>query len=106
MASSAITIMPMLPVKAQSTPLQSNGSIPLPTGVTPDETYESIAHMSFRPNPVGKGQPVLVNLWLQPPLHVVRLFDKDFVVTITKPDESTEKIGPLSSYLGDATSWF
>ena len=86
--------------------LIDNGSVPLPAGVTADEIYESISHMSFRPNPVGLGQPILVNLWLQPPLHVVRLFGNAFLVTLTKPDGTTDQIGPLSSYLGDATAWF
>jgi hypothetical protein len=86
--------------------MRDNGSLPLPAGVTPDEEYISIAHMSFRPNPVGVGQSILVNLWLQPPLHVVRLFKDAYIVTFTKPDGTVAKVGPLSSYLGDATAWF
>jgi hypothetical protein len=89
-----------------ATNMQDNGSLPLPAGVTPDETYVSIAHMSFRPNPVGVGQSILVNLWIQPPLHVVRLFKDAYIVTFTKPDGTVAKVGPLSSYLGDATAWF
>ena len=107
MASAALMAMP---VQAQehggTTNMQDNGSIPLPAGVTPDETYDSIAHLSFRPNPVGIGQPILVNIWLQPPLHVVRFFGDAYVVTLTRPDGTTHVEGPLSSYLGDATAWF
>ena len=104
MASVALTAPS---VQAQTaTNMQDNGSLPLPAGVTPNETYISIAHMSFRPNPVGVGQSILVNLWLQPPLHVVRLFKNAYIVTFTKPDGTVAKVGPLSSYLGDATAWF
>ena len=106
LASVMLMATSAMPVRAQNTGLQNNGSIPLPAGVTPDETYEAIAHMSFRPNPVGVSQPILVNMWLQPPLHVVRLFEKAYVVTLTKPDGTTEVMGPYSSYLGDATAWF
>jgi hypothetical protein len=93
-------------IDAQTLPMQDNGSISLPSGVTPDESYQTISHMSFRPNPIGVGQPLLVNLWLQPPLHLVRYFKNDYVVTLTKPDGTTYQIGPLSSYVGDATAWF
>ena len=107
MASVTLMAMPVQPVKAQtSTNMQDNGSVQLPSGVTADETYETIAHMSFRPNPIGLGQPLLVNIWLQPPLHVVRYFGEAYLVTFTKPDGTTDTIGPLSSYLGDATAWF
>jgi hypothetical protein len=42
----------MLPIKAQEyTNMQEGGSIPLPTGVTPDNTVKSEAHVSFNPNP-------------------------------------------------------
>ena len=58
-------------VTAQTNP-QKSGAIPLPSGVTPDVSYNTIAHMSFRPNPIGLGQPLLVNVWLQPPIHVSR----------------------------------
>ena len=92
-------------VEAQ-TNLRDGGSLPLPSGVTPDVTLETIPHMSFRPNPIGVGQPILVNLWLQPPTHVARYFKDTFKVTFTKPDGTTDIIGPMSSYFGDSTAWF
>jgi hypothetical protein len=93
-------------VQAQTaTNMRDNGSLPLPAGVTPDEEYISIAHMSFRPNPVGVGQSILVNLWLQPPLHVVRLFKDAYIVTFTKPDGTVAKVGHIV-LSGDATAWF
>ena len=93
-----------MPVPAQ-TNVQSGGSIPLPSGVTPNVSYNTIAHMSFRPNPIGVGQPLLVNVWLQPPTHVSRYF-KGYVVKLTKPDGTTTSVGPMDSYLGDTTAWF
>jgi hypothetical protein len=103
----AITSLMASPVKSQQsttyTNMQEGGSIPLPAGVTPNLSLDTIAHMSFRPNPVGVGQTVLVNLWIQPPLHVSKYF-KDFTVTITDPD-GTAVVKKANSYRADSTSW-
>lgn len=107
----ASVILLATPVRSQesahggSTTGMPGGSIALPSGVTPDVSYPTLAYISFRPNPVGVGQPLLVNVWLQPPIHVARYFKDAFLVTFTKPDGSTDKIGPLSSYYGDGTAW-
>ena len=103
MASVTLTAMP---VKAQGLTLQPTGGIPLPAGVTADETYNTVAHLSFRPNPVGLGQTFLVNIWLQPPINVVRYYKEVFLVTLTKPNGTKVEVGPLSSYYGDSTAWF
>jgi hypothetical protein len=81
-----------------------NGSIPLPAGITPDTTVKSDIYLSFRPNPVGINQPILVNIWLDPGPSYVRHFT-GYKVTITKPDGSTE-VKTLNSYPADGTSWF
>jgi hypothetical protein len=81
------------------------GSLPLPSDVTPDVSYDTIAHISFRPSPIGVGQLMLVNVWMQPPIHVSR-YMTGYTVTITKPDGTEIIIGPMSSYLGDTTTWF
>ena len=108
----SITLM-SIPVQSQddtphggSTSGMPGGSIQLPSGVTPDVSYPTLAYISFRPTPVGVGQPLLVNVWLQPPIHVARYFKDAFLVTFTKPDGTTAKVGPLTSYYGDGTSWF
>ena len=102
---SSFMLMPM-PAKAQKyTNVQEGGSVPLPAGVTPGATYETIAYMSFRPNPVGLGQPLLVNLWIQPPIFEGRYLT-GYKVTFTKPDGTTEVVGPINTYYGDATAWF
>ena len=106
MASVTLMATSVLPVQAQtSTNMRDNYAVPLPSGVTATENYETIAHMSFRPNPIGIGQPLLVNVWIQPPLHVVRGYKDEYLVTFTKPD-GTKDTKTLTSYLGDATAWF
>jgi hypothetical protein len=78
---------------------------PLPAGVTPAVTIPAIARLSFGPNPVGVGQPITVNMWTSPAPGANRA-RTGYKVTITKPDGSTEVIGPLNSYIADGTSWF
>lgn len=99
-----------MPAKAQTTSTGGSSFTTVwqpspPAGVTPSATVDSIAYLSFRPNPVGTGQPVLVNMWTVPPLNRNR-YHSGYTVTITKPDGTQDVIGPLNSYCGDATSWF
>jgi PQQ-like domain len=79
---------------------------PLPAGATPSITITPTAYLAVNPNPIGVGQQLLVNVWNQPPINVARDFENTHLVTITKPDGTTEKFGPLSSYAGDGTAWF
>ncbi|MDH5266315.1 MAG: PQQ-binding-like beta-propeller repeat protein [Candidatus Bathyarchaeota archaeon] len=99
----SVTLMAM-PVQAQYTNLQEGGSIPLPPGVTPDFTVDTHAFLSFRPNPVGVDQEILVNMWLEPPIHVSR-YHSNYTVIITDP-EGNEVVVTLKSYRGDSTAWF
>jgi hypothetical protein len=109
-----LSIMPLtMPAKAQTTlptgtvatNLQEGGGIhPLPSGVTPDFTTETFAFLSFRPNPVGINQIILVNLWVTPAIHPSRYF-KDFKVTITMPNGEVEEV-VMDSYRADGTAWF
>ena len=39
---------------------------PLPAGVTVDATIPTVASISFRPNPIGIGQTLIVNMWVTP----------------------------------------
>jgi hypothetical protein len=80
-------------------------TIQMPSGVTPDMTVTTEAYLSFRPNPVGVGQPIIINVWLHPPTNVNRDFILAFQITITKPD-GTKETKLLSSYAGDSTGWF
>jgi hypothetical protein len=98
-------ILPISQVGAQTqyTNMQDGGSILLPSGVTPDHSLETDAHLSFNPNPVGVGQTVTVLMWLAPPTHVSRFFN-DYKAIITDPDGNTETY-TKQSYHADATSW-
>jgi hypothetical protein len=78
---------------------------PVPAGVTPSATITTIPYMSFSPNPIGVGQPLLVNLWVQP-ATVVQRAHTGYTVVITKPDDTTDTVGPMNSYQGDTTAWF
>jgi hypothetical protein len=82
----------------------NGGSITVPSGVTPDMTVATTPYLSFRPNPVGVGQAIIVNMWMDPGPSVTRYF-KDFKVTISKPD-GTQEIKTLNSYFADSTAWF
>lgn len=59
-------------------------------------------YLSFRPNPVGVGQTVLVNFWTSPSYNVQL---HDYTITITDPNDKTEimKMDPVKT---DATAWF
>ncbi len=91
-----------IPLRAQET--QEGGSIPLPSGVTPDFRVKTHAYISARPNPVGVDQTFLVNLWLTPATHVSRYLS-DYTVTITKPSGAQDVV-KVDSYRADATAWF
>ena len=84
--------------------MQEGGSMPLPAGVVADEILDTRAFLSFRPNPVGVNQPILVNLWLNPPLHISRYFS-DYKVTFTDPSGQAHVV-EIDSYRADATAWF
>jgi len=78
---------------------------PLPSGVTPDYTITTHAYLSFRPTLVGVGQAVLVNVWTSPGMYH-SFYMCDYLVTIERPDGTSFTVGPMNSYLGDATAWF
>ncbi len=78
---------------------------PLPAGVTADSTITTIPYLSFAPNPIGLGQELLVNIWVQP-ATVVNRAHTGYTVVITKPDGTSETVGPMVSYQGDTTAWF
>jgi hypothetical protein len=102
----------IMPLKAQDAEGVHGGSPnvpatggPLPAGVTPSVSIDTIAYISFSPNPLGVGQTLLVNLWVQPATTVARAHT-GYTVIITKPDSTTITVGPMTSYTGDATAWF
>ena len=87
------------------TPQQTFTGGPVPAGVTPSTNIDTIAYMSFSPNPIGVSQQLLVNLWVQPATSVARAHT-GYTVIITTPDGSAITVGPMVSYGGDTTAWF
>ena len=85
------------------TNMQDGGSIPLPSGVTPDSALDTISHLAINPNPVGVGQQVTVMVWMSPPLHASRYFN-NFQILITAPNGTTNTF-TIKSYYADATGW-
>lgn len=104
-------MMIAIPVQAQSseahggTPQLPFTGGPVPAGVTPSTTITTIPYLSFSPNPIGVGQALLVNIWVQPATHVARAHT-GYTVNITTPNGVVDKIGPMVSYQGDTTAWF
>jgi hypothetical protein len=77
----------------------------LPSGATPSDTVEVEAYLSFRPNPVGVNQQILINIWVTPPLNPMR-FHQGYKVTITDPQGNPTVFDNIHSYQADATAWF
>ena len=100
----AFIMLSAMPVQALAPTTNYTGG-PLPAGVTPDLTIDTIPYLSISPNPIGLGQSLLVNIWVQPATQVNRAHT-GYSVTFTKPDGTTATIGPMNSYCGDATAWF
>ncbi|HEX7481897.1 MAG TPA: PQQ-binding-like beta-propeller repeat protein [Candidatus Bathyarchaeia archaeon] len=60
---------------------------------TPPWTLETWAYIAVAPNPVGVGQPVYVNMWVDKPMPEAALNDirrHNYQLTITKPDGINE----------------
>jgi hypothetical protein len=77
----------------------------LPQGVTPDETIFTTANLTLRPNPIGVGQNLIVNMLISPAPGPDRTL-QGFLVRITKPSGSTDTIGPINAYSGSGNAWF
>jgi PQQ-like domain len=71
---------------------------------------EATAYLSFRPNPIGVNQSLLINAWVSPP-PVIDWSDMSsiprtgYLVSIVDPDGNIDTVGPLESYV-DGTIWF
>lgn len=98
----SVMLMSNIFVNAQAAPTTVTPG-PLASGVNVNQTTVS-AHLSFRPNPIGIGQTLLVNIWTSPAPGAHR-YHPDYKVTITKPDGTVE-VKAMPSYPADGTSWF
>ena len=102
LTSTILIVMPIQQAKAQK--IVSGDSQPLPSGGAPDHTIATKAYLSFRPNPVGLNQVLLVNMWVNPSTTSGRRL-MGFTVTITTPD-GTKDVKTTDSYFADSTAWF
>ncbi len=68
---------------------------------TPPLTIPTWAYLSVMPNPIGIGQEAFVNFWIDkaPPTAATIYGDRwqNYTVKVTKPDGSTETLGPFAS---------
>jgi len=76
-----------------------------PANAPPDTIdIPTTAYIGFRPNPIGIGESLLINIWITPPPSNDRFLAK-FTIGYTRPDGTTDTLGPLNSYNADGTSW-
>ncbi|MFB3888768.1 MAG: PQQ-binding-like beta-propeller repeat protein [Candidatus Bathyarchaeia archaeon] len=87
-STTAIVFVTMLSVAA----LMS--SMTFAKAVTNVTTY---AYLSLNPNPISLGEYTVVNMWLQPIPPTASDIFHGFMVSITRPDGTTESRGPFSS---------
>ena len=76
-------------------------ALPAATAHTPPWTLTTYSYVSIAPNPVGVGQTAYVNFWIDkvPPTAEGNwgyMWHK-MTVTVTKPDGTTETLGPFNS---------
>jgi hypothetical protein len=81
--------------------------MPLASAHDPPWNIPTYSFCSVAPNPVGRGQPVNVNFWvnLPPPTASGQYGDRwhNIHVIVTHPDGHEETLGPQSGFTSDAT---
>ncbi len=103
MAAILLVAVPIQPAEAQLSATQPYSG-PVHSGDTFDVAIAAKVRMSFTPNPIGVGQPLLVNIWVVPAPAPDRM-QRDYKVTITKPD-GTQDVLTMDSLVDDGTQWF
>ncbi len=68
-------------------------------------TVKTFAYLACRPNPIGVGQTLLINMWLTPPTDWAGVPYHNYTLKITHPDGTVETIGPMQSKQADASHW-
>jgi WD40 repeat protein len=96
--TTAIALVLMLSLTAFTVCLQYVSA--QPTGYNDTFTY-----LSFRPNPVGVNQTLLINFWITPPMPQPGILARGYTVEITDPDGHVETLGPFDSIQADSSSW-
>jgi len=68
---------------------------------TPPWTVPTFAYLAISPNPVGVGETAILVMWVSPnpPTALGNAGDRwrDLTVDVTKPDGTTQKLGPFTS---------
>ena len=77
---------------------------PIPSGFIVAAEIPSVAMLNVAPNPVGRGQTFLVNVWVENAPNAYRKY-LDYKITVTKPDGNKE-VFQMNSYVADGTAWF
>jgi len=67
----------------------------------PPQDIKTFAYITLAPDTVGVGQQMLIYMWLQvvPPTAEGAYGDRwhDYIITVTRPDGTTENLGPFTS---------
>jgi outer membrane protein assembly factor BamB len=75
--------------------------VPAVNAHVPGWEIPTVAFLNVEPNPVGINQPVQVTMWLDkvPPTAAQQFGDRweNLTVTVTKPDGTTEQLGPFTT---------
>jgi hypothetical protein len=71
----------------------------LPSVAAAPANVETLAFLALSPNPTGLNQSVGVSVWVVPIPPTTKDVFHGFQITITKPGETVETIGPLDSSL-------
>ncbi|HEX9261833.1 MAG TPA: PQQ-binding-like beta-propeller repeat protein, partial [Candidatus Bathyarchaeia archaeon] len=72
-------------------------TLPIATAQTPEHTMATHALCGVKPNPVGAGQEVLIWLGISSPLALDVHGWQGLTVTVTKPDGTTQTLGPFKT---------
>ena len=69
----------------------------LPNNANAASTRMTYAYIGVTPNPMGVGQQTLLHIGVTQPYNAVRGGWEDLTVTVTRPDGTTETLGPFKT---------
>jgi hypothetical protein len=92
-----ICVLMTIAIGASITPLQN---VKAQTG---SKTIQTYAYINVAPNPCAVGQEVTVDFWLAVP-NVDQELVQNMTVLVTKPDGTTQTLGPFTSDLTGGTT--
>jgi hypothetical protein len=106
LASVMMIALPVQSAEGQLAAEQPYQTATIPAGVTPDAIMTTVASLSFRPNPIGVNQLLLVNFWTTPALASnQRYMPQADKITITKPD-GTQDVRIMDSEPATGANYF